>query len=63
MRLHYVNLRLKPHLRNFSVENVELNVLRRIKGPFSANRAVERIPLKYMGPPAAADPLAVAARI
>ena len=33
------------------------------KGPFPANRAVERIPLKYMGPPAAADPLAVAARI
>ena len=33
------------------------------KGPFSANRAAERIPLKYMGPPAAANPLAVAARI
>ena len=33
------------------------------KGPFPANRAAERIPLKYMGPPAAADPLAVAARI
>ena len=33
------------------------------KGPFPANRAAARFPLKYMAPPAAADPLAVAARI
>ena len=63
-RLSYTRKANAKLVCRFAVVHVQpVKVNRSTKGPFPANRAAARFPLKYMAPPAAADPLVVAARI